>query len=107
MALKTDLIADVQRRQQRLRELRDMTQDRDERIQLDEELDAMQVTLSDLQSMDETTLRRQRAEQQQRARRSSERLRAARVASAAFGLALLALFGTAVLGFRRRRRAHR
>ena len=58
MALKSELIADTQRRQQRLRELRDMTQDHDERVRLDEELDHLQLTLSDLRSMSEEALRR-------------------------------------------------
>jgi uncharacterized membrane protein len=57
MTLKSRLIAEVQTRQQRLRELRDMTQDRSERSRLDAELDATQLTLSDLQAMDESALR--------------------------------------------------
>jgi hypothetical protein len=62
MTLKSDLIADTQRRQQRVRELRDMTQDHSERVRLDEELDRMQLTLSDLGSMDEEALRKRPAE---------------------------------------------
>ena len=99
MTLKNELIADVQRKQQRMRELRDMTQDRDERVRLDNELAAMQITLSDLESMDEETLRARRAEQR-RARIPFARSRAAQLAGATFVIALVA---AAVLSFRSRR----
>jgi hypothetical protein len=103
MALKHDLTADVQRRQQRLRALRDMTQDRDERVRLDAELHAMQVTLSDLESIDEDTLRRQRAKRR-RARAFTAPSRTAQVAAAMFVLAIVAVFGAAVLRSRRKAR---
>jgi hypothetical protein len=61
MSFKTELVSDLRLRQQRLLELRDMTQDRDERIRLDSELDTLQLTLADVETMDEATLRRQRA----------------------------------------------
>jgi hypothetical protein len=99
MTLKTELIADVQRKQQRMRELRDMTQDRDERVRLDDELAAMQITLSDLESMDEEALRTRRAEQR-RARRASARSRGAQLVGATI---VIALAVAAVLSFRSRR----
>jgi hypothetical protein len=99
MTLKNELIADVQRKQQRMRELRDMTQDRDERVRLDDELAAMQITLSDLESMDEETLRTRRAEQR-RARITRAPSRGAQLAAATFVIALVA---AVVLSFRGRR----
>ena len=99
MTLKNELIADVQRKQQRMRELRDMTQDRDERVRLDDELAAMQITLSDLESMDEETLRARRAEQR-RARMPFARSRGGQLVGATVVIALVA---AAVLSFRSRR----
>ena len=83
-----------------MRELRDMTQDRDERVRLDAELHAMQITLSDLETMDDDTLRRQRA-RQRRKRMLTAPSRAMQVVAAMSVLALVGLFGAAVLGTRR------
>jgi hypothetical protein len=94
-----------------------MTQDRDEHIRLDAELHAMQVTLSDLESIDEDTLRKQRANRRRArafggiapalrggAMSITAPSRAAQAAAATFVLAIVALFGAALLSSRRRAR---
>jgi hypothetical protein len=107
MTLKSQLMEEVQTRQQRLRELRDMTQDRDERIRLDAELDATQITLSDLETMDEQALRERHARRlRARARRGGERAaRGARGAGATLALVLIAITAAFALRSSRGRRA--
>lgn len=55
--LRSEIVERLEVRAQRLRELRDMTQDREERVRLDAQLDEIQITLSDLEHMDEPRLR--------------------------------------------------
>ena len=56
--LRGEVVDHLQQHAQRLRELRDMTQDRQERRRIDAELDSLQITLSDLEQMDEPQLRK-------------------------------------------------
>jgi hypothetical protein len=54
--LTREVLETLQTREQRLRELRDMTQDGNEISEIDAELRSIQLTLSDLAEMDEASL---------------------------------------------------